>query len=488
MNPLEQVTNRRAFLSQAISTSLALGLLAGKPSMLLAQDQAESCLVQDMPRTLVNVMLQGGADFRYLFMPAPSHTDTNYLSMLWSARRVLYDSSYTTYQQMFDNEYLLAVDPLSGDEFGIHNRAAWLHQQFTDGQLAIVANAYCGRSRRHDQSILNADAGEPDLAALNFDRDGWGGRLVEHLGVTANSVELGSNVTTFNKGSIQGNRLARVVHAQDMRSLSLPQADPDAPASRRSILARALRAYYEVRGAELSTEQTAGSPYNTFFQHNSALSSFAAAVDAKLASCKAIPEELLDLQLSNPDFAQQSRNLFDVCQVPSELSLGVVSMSYGGWDTHNNQAAEIGANLADIFGSGGGLDAALTAIDRLPAMERSPREQMVFYFASDFGRQIIANGTAGTDHGSGTYSMMLGKPVRGGVYGAMFPQRESLADSDRRVPLATPGADIEGLTSTDRILTQAANWVSDGLGDAVFPYSGSGGLESGVSLANVLSG
>ena len=102
-----------------------------------------------------------------------------------------------------------------------------MHSQFNNGRLAIVANAYCGRNRRHDQSILNADAGEPDFATLNFDRDGWGGRLVEQLGGTANSVELGSSVTTFNKGTVQGDRLARVLHAQDMRSLALPEADPE---------------------------------------------------------------------------------------------------------------------------------------------------------------------------------------------------------------------------------------------------------------------
>jgi len=485
MNSLNHAINRRTFLRQAISASLAATVVAAKPGLLLAQEQA--CIAQDMPRTLVNVMLQGGADFRYLLMPSPAHPDANYLSLLWSARRPLYSEAYANYEQMFESEYLLAADPLSGQEFGIHRQAAWLHSQFNNGRLAIVANAYCGRNRRHDQSILNADAGEPDFATLNFDRDGWGGRLVEQLGGTANSVELGSSVTTFNKGTVQGDRLARVLHAQDMRSLALPEADPETPASRRSILARALRAYYEARGPEVSVGKPGNWPYHTFFQHNTALRTFAAEVDEKLASCRPLPDELLELQLSNPDFAQQARNLFDVCQVPSELSLGVVSMSYGGWDTHNNQSAEIGSNLVDVFGSGGGLDTALTAIETLPANERPASGQLVFYFASDFGRQIIANGTAGTDHGSGTYSMLLGHAIRGGVYGEMFPQRESRADSEGLIPLQTPGADIEGLTSTDRILSRAVDWVGNGLGAGVFPDSAQGGLESGVSLANLFA-
>lgn len=485
MNSLNDSISRRSFLCRTISASLAAGVLAGQPGLLLAQDQA--CIPQDMPRTLVNVMLQGGADFRYLLMPSPGHPDSQYVSLLWSARRPLYDASYASYEEMFNNEYLLTTDPQSGQQFGIHQQAAWLHRQFNDGRLAIVANAYCGRNRRHDQSILNADAGEPDFEVLNFDRDGWGGRLVEQLSGLTNSIELGNSVSTFNKGTSQGNRLERVVHAQDMRSLALPEADPGAPASRRSILARALRAYYESRGPEVLTEKPENWPYHTFFQHNRSLRTFAAQVDNKLASCMPLPNELLELQLSNPDFSQQARNLFDVCQVPSELGLGVVSMSYGGWDTHNDQAAEIGANLADVFGDSGGLDTALTAIENLPAAERPAFERLVFYFASDFGRQLVANGSAGTDHGSGTYSLLLGQAVRGGVYGEMFPARESRPDGDGLVPLQTPGADIRGLTSTDRILSRAADWVSHGLGDAVFPNSAQGGLETGVRLDQILA-
>lgn len=485
MNAFKQTIDRRTFLRRALTASLAAGVVAGRPGLLFAQDQA--CGPQDMPRTLVNVMLQGGADFRYLFMPSPGHPDTNYLSLLWTARRPLYDEAYSDYEQMFEGEYLLTTDPQSGQEFGIHKQAAWLQGQFNEGRLAVVANAYCGRNRRHDQSILNADAGEPDFSILNFDRDGWGGRLVELLGGAANSVELGNSVSTFNKGTAQGNRLARVLHAQDMRALALPEADADAPASRRSILARALRAYYEARGPEVNANKPANWPYHTFFQHHSSLQTFAAVVDEKLASCSPIPDELAGLQLSSPEFAQQARNLFDVCQVPSEVGLGVISMSYGGWDTHNNQSVEIGSNLADVFGDNGGLDAVLTAIETLPATERPASEQLVFYFASDFGRQIMANGTAGTDHGSGTYTMLLGRAVRGGVYGEMFPERESRPDSDGRIPLQTPGADIEGLSSTDRILSRAVDWVSDGRGAEVFPGNSQGGIESGVSIANLFT-
>ena len=73
-----------------------------------------------------------------------------------------------------------------------------------------------------------------------------------------------------------------------------------------------------------------------------------------------------------------------------EKGIPCVAINYGGWDTHDNESAEIGANLGDVFGSGGGLDTALTAIESLPAAAQPPSDQLVFYFASDFGRQLVA--------------------------------------------------------------------------------------------------
>ena len=90
--------------------------------------------VVDMPRTLVNLMLYGGMDSKFLFMPAPAHfSSSGYLDKIWAARSVLYDGSYTSYTEMFDNEYLLTNH--NGFEFGIFKRCAWLKSEFDAGRL-----------------------------------------------------------------------------------------------------------------------------------------------------------------------------------------------------------------------------------------------------------------------------------------------------------------------------------------------------------------
>lgn len=464
-------------------------LLAGNQLAWPVRARAQTCPVADMPRTLVNVMLQGGADFRFLFMPSPNHPDGNYLDRLWTARRSLYSPAYTSYSEMFDNEYAASNDPRGGPDVGIHNSANWLRGEFEAGRLAVVANAFCSRNRRHDQSILNADAGEPDLNQLNFDRNGWGGRLVEQIEGAPNVVELGQRVSVFSKGSTPGARLESVVHAEDMRDMALSGTDASAAdGSRRNVLARALHGWYEARGPETAAQQSAQWPYHLFFEHRAALQEFGLAIEARLDICGDMPEELMELALNSPDLAQQCRNLYDACQLPDILDQRVMSMSLGGWDSHDNQYSEITANLADLFGSGGGLATALPLVDELSWLEVPPRDQLVFYFATDFGRQLLVNGTNGTDHGSGTYSMLMGPAVQGGVYGEMFPAVEALSNNEGLVPLQTQGADITGLTSTEKILSAACDWCEAGTSPGVFPGAAAADVESPGLLDDILPG
>ena len=109
-------------------------------------------------------------------------------------------------------------------------------------------------------------------------------------------------------------------------------------------------------------------------------------------------------------------------------------------------------------------------------------EQLAFYFASDFGRQLVANGDNGTDHGRGTYSILTGYAVLGGLYGNMFPATETMPESGGTIPLERHGADITGLTSTEHILAQIAEWMNNGASSETTPYLDDAPIEPGVSL------
>ena len=160
-------------------------------------------------------------------------------------------------------------------------------------------------------------------------------------------------------------------------------------------------------------------------------------------------------------------------------------MSYGSWDTHTNQPFSIQSNLQDVVGTGGGLDTVMT---QLASDVPSAANNLVFTFPWDFGRQLAANGSNGTDHGRGSYTVLAGSPVQGGIYGEFFPQREALPDpedSQGRSPFEISGRDIDGLTSLEHVWARASNWLQAGSGDAVFPGHALSPLETGVDLTNL---
>lgn len=476
---------RRQFLTNALYASAGAAL--GTGLVLPSSAFGVECGVPDMPRTLVNLMFYGGIDSRFVFMPAPNHdlaiSEVGYLAKLWAARSAIYDSAYPDYAAMFDAEYDLVVDPLSGDSLGIHKSCGWLRSQFEAGRVAVIANSFCSRNRRHDQSQLNANAGAPGFDALVYDRDGWGGRLVDALSGTANTVELSHEISVFGNGSTPGQRLDRVIHAKNTRDIALPNVNPDwAVTDRRNALTRALKSYYAARSQESSQV-----PFSTFFQHNEAFREFGDEVKSRLDACGPLPAELSSLDLNSNHFEQQCRNLFDVCLVPDVLEARTVSMRYDGWDTHNVQHGRISNNLADVFGASGGLATAMAQIQLLDGPTVNAADQLLFCVTSDFGRQLRANGDRGTDHGRGLYTVLIGSDLTGGIYGEAFPEREAMEDDNGKIPLETSGADILGQTSTERVFAEACEWVEPGTSSAVFPNAGSAELETGVSLSGLLA-
>ena len=109
-------------------------------------------------------------------------------------------------------------------------------------------------------------------------------------------------------------------------------------------------------------------------------------------------------------------------------------LELGGWDTHANQAAPNGALVNGLRT----LDAALAALREVltaPAAEGAWGRTVVAV-VTEFGRQVAANGTLGTDHGTGGAAFVLGGAVRGGRVLADWPglgARERFEGRDLRI-------------------------------------------------------
>ena len=85
----------------------------------------------------------------------------------------------------------------------------------------------------------------------------------------------------------------------------------------------------------------------------------------------------------------------------------IAALAFDGWDTHANEGGATG-RLAQLLGGprrrAGGIR------KRLGARWRDT----VIVVATEFGRTARINGTAGTDHGTGTVALLAGGAVKGG--------------------------------------------------------------------------
>jgi len=500
---------RRNFLQGMLYGSAAMGPLSG---LLLPANKAfavgNGVLTQ---RTLINTMLLGGADLRYLFAPAPG---TPYAEKFWEKRGQIYKVTeadkleYTSYELMWNDLYLPSVAS-DGSTFGIHKSATWLKQQYDYNNVAIIANVVASTNRRHDHSQLIMHTGDLQTSQFLLDRDGWGGRLVTNNPTTGNMnvVAMSHDVGIYCNSLNPGNRLDHAIHMRDSRNFSLPESDIAAPLAPNSVMARALKSYYAKRGENieeliLNKQLPEDWPYRRFFQHESNLRRFGIDVDTRLEQVMPLQPPLLSRlydpaspdKLHHTSFGKQIANLYDASLCADLLNLRSAYLELSGWDTHRDQRTAIENNLHDVFGTNGGLDSLAQELVKTPGMV----ENMVFTFTSDFGRQLAGNGTNGTDHGSGTYMIVVGVPVNGGTFGEMFPQREITPDpaNGNKIPYEVQGAEILGLTSFERVLSEVCDWIEPGSGKIVFPNmanvdpaTGEGGpiLEPGVNLSALFS-
>src|SRR5215831_6691177 len=107
--------------------------------------------------------------------------------------------------------------------------------------------------------------------------------------------------------------------------------------------------------------------------------------------------------------AEFGRNLQQLARLlKAEVGVEVAFADIGGWDHHGNEN-QLLPNLLRQFASG--IAAFFQEMgDRM--------EDIVLVTMSEFGRTVQENGNGGTDHGHGSFMMVIGGPVHGGkVYG-----------------------------------------------------------------------
>lgn len=482
--------NRRNFLKSSMAM---LASCAVSPSLFAAPTPESS------PRTLVNVFLEGGPDFRQFFAPDPQ---TQYGAAYFRARSSLFglDSSSTAaHQEYFSQNY--EIVELSNQRFGVWREAGWLIGKIRSGEVALVQNVAASPTRDHNHSSLVWNSGDLDTGPHDASRSGWGGRIAQLTGKKILSCT--QEVRLFCNGEHPTNPLdhdnSAVIAMPNMENFGFTQSPWWNPAwiDRSQGVSRAVEQYYRSKRAAISNS----SPYARFMQTERNMRELGAQIKNRLEN-EINPQggftqyregqwpsgdvrrpTAFDNLFSDPEgrahepwFVRQVLNLYYSYLCRDILDFNVASLELGGWDSHDRQNEGDGAihhNFHDLFGSGMTLDVLEQGL-KLDSV--GSYENTVFLVGGEFGRQLRSNGDRGTDHGRGNLVLVIGEGVSGGVYGTMFPEEE--------IPLYEEwGSDIEGQTSMLQIFGRVAEWLDSGLAEQVLPNYGSQAIESGIDLS-----
>lgn len=253
--------------------------------------------------------------------------------------------------------------------FGLHRRLTGLHSLYAQGELAVlhaIAPPYRGRSHFDGQDVL--EAGIPDPAGAS---DGWLYRALPLLPgakpAAQRAMALGGAVPLVLSGDHP---------VASWAPDALPEPDED-------TLRRVLALYAE--------DPLLGP-----------------SVDA-LMETEAMLEGLPRGRTRGDPLAGFVRAAADFLTHPEGPRIAVLES--GGWDTHANQAGQLGRRLAGLDGALVELKSGLGAV----------WQETVLLVVTEFGRTVAMNGTRGSDHGVGGIALAAGGAVAGGRVLADWP-------------------------------------------------------------------
>lgn len=433
--------NRRQFLAGS-----AIGLL--NPFSLNLAGTKRIAPATITQKILVKCTLDGGPDFRHLFVPPYDSDPASYGYNYWLARYTSHEltNNPSEWQQRYLNNYTEVSS--NGQTFGILNSASWLIEQFNAGNVAIINNVIGSTSRDHSFSQIVLESGNANSTPTQFSQSGWGGRMANYL--SANVVSAARRVRLFCNGphATRDYDNSNVISFNDSRNFGLYHnpilaTTPDATDTR-SIMSRSLKSYYQAK------RNTISAPFDKFTTIETNLRNFGDLVNARYETSP-LPAAIENL--TSTYLGRQIRNIYDAYVCSDIINFRVGSMELGGWDTHKNQLSIIESNFNSLFGSSSSFS---VLYDSLQANVVGALDNSVFVIAGEFGRQLASNGDGGTDHGRGNSVIVMGNNVNGGVYGSMFPLSELESTG-----FIQSGSDISGLTSMAVVFGRVCDWVAD---------------------------
>lgn len=307
-----------------------------------------------------------------------------------------------------------------------------LHRLYGKGEAAIlhaVASPYRDRSHFDGQDVV-----ETGLAGVGRVETGWMNRALGLLGA--------SDRISVKDGLAVGSGLPIVMRGPAPVVTWLPQGYP---AAKETLQASLLELYRQ-------SDPDLAQRLDEAIRLDQALGGEANAAKAEAEAMKA---------LGNRGAAEFRRAGLAAGQLMARANgPRVATMSFVGWDTHADESP-VGGRLGKLLES---LDA---AIEGLATSLAPVWKDTVIVLTTEFGRTVRMNGTAGSDHGTGSVAFVLGGAVKGGRVLADWPglaENELFEKRDLR-----PTTDMRALFKG--LMAEHLGLDDRQLADAVFPDS-----------------
>jgi uncharacterized protein (DUF1501 family) len=312
----------------------------------------------------------------------------------------------------------LAIDPNSAlkldGTFALHPSLVKLRDLYADGQASFfhaVASPYRDRSHFDGQNVLETGGSAPYQV-----KDGWMNRLVGLL------PRAGKEAIAFSPAIPMA--LRGKVEVTSYAPSALPQANEDLLTRVEQLYAKDAQLHALWSSALEARGMAGGVGGDGKRQNPAALGRMAAGFLARADGPR------------------------------------IAMIETSGWDTHSGQNARLASQLKALDGLVAGLHEGLGTV----------WAQTVILVATEFGRTVAANGTGGTDHGTGAVAMLAGGAVRGGRVVADWP---GLAPAN-----LLDGRDLKPTLPLDTLVTELCaesfGLEPDRLARVLFPHGSRG--------------
>ena len=288
------------------------------------------------------------------------------------------------------------------DGIGLHPNLSGLKNLYDQGAVAIVQGVgYPNPSRSHFKSMEIWHTADPEGRVVRY---GWVGRYFDSKCPVCEQPTVGVNVGPSMP-------LAMVAETGVGVSLETPEAFQWMP----TMGGLGEREEQELFRLLNAPAPGVNEPGTVDFLRHTAMNAFVstAQVRGAVAGYKG------SVEYANTRFAYSMRLIAQM--IAGKLPTKVYYAHMTGFDTH---AAQRGAHENLLTQFAGGVASFYRDLEA-----QGNAERVVVLAFSEFGRRVAENGSGGTDHGTAAPMFLVGKSLKGGLYGNQ-PSLTDLTDGD----------------------------------------------------------